>query len=568
MSADYKISPTSWIHSLKAKAIEPPERKPLPKKSTPPTVFTDSKRGDNQETLIADIGDGTDAINFLLVAAGCPAEYRPLIDCLVGLAGDRTGWFEADDLTVAMRARATEEEFSEDAGRKWVQRWRKRFCEWQSRVNLALIECAPGGKGEDDKLYKSRYKVNLLWLAAQTLEAARNSDNWRKNPSSALEQAAQTALEDTPETPSYKQRFRKPRRDDDAILARNPKTALTLLKEVARIMHDRNEDFNAWFDEFTASIRLAASVHTKDKEQWTTLSTIQPEESHGGSAASPTEKEQAASDACAALDLLSTVGASEFLVTMKDETTQKTTADDVSLREFIAKLPDYVERNAEGKESFIVRPKDAALIQLDDCTPAELEHVSPVAFMVVETSDENYQTWLALPKETSEEKRKQVRERLLRGDWRMSANAGAGGALRFPGSLNCKPERRRADGSLPRVRLVKSAYGRFTSWAELQVAGLLGRPAPHEILPKPSRPMDKNVPRSIPSYEKCLQSVEPKENGEPDRSKADLLFAVTCLRWGFALDETMALLNRFSMKARARRDNYAERTAELALAKI
>jgi hypothetical protein len=268
------------------------------------------------------------------------------------------------------------------------------------------------------------------------------------------------------------------------------------------------------------------------------------------------------------LDLLSSVGASEFLVTMKDEETGKATADNVSLRELVTKLPEYVERNADGIESFIVRPKNAALIQLDDCTPAERNRVAPMAFMAIETSEANYQTWLALPEETSDDERKRVRDRLLRGEWRTSANVGAGGALRFPGSLNCKPERRRADGSLPRVRLVQAAYGRFTSETELEASGLLGQPAPPVILPNRSRPMDKNVHRSIPSYEKCLQSVEPRKDGKPDRSKADLLFAVTCLRWNIAFDETVALLKRFSMKAKPRRDDYAEQTVRMALERV
>jgi hypothetical protein len=432
-----------------------------------------------------------------------------------------------------------------------------------------LIECSPGGQAPDGTRYASRYKVNLLALAAATVEEARASTQWtRGDQSRALELAARTIIEDTPETNAYKPRFRAPRRDDNALLSRNPKMAKTLIGEVARIMHERGEDFNAWFDEYAESIRQDASVHTQEKDQWTKLSTVEPEESHGGAADLLTEAEQAASDTCTAVDLLFSVGASEFLVTMKDEASGKATADNLSRRELVTKLPEYLERNADGIESFIVRPKDAALIQLDDCTPAERDRVAPMAFMTVETSEANYQTWLALPEETCDDERKHVRERLLCGEWRTSANVGAGGALRFPGSLNCKPERRRADGSLPRVRLVQFAFGRFTSEAELEASGLLGQPAPPVILPNCSRPMDNFVHCSIPSYEKCLQSVEPKKNGKPDRSKADLLFAVTCLRWKLAFDETVTLLKRFSMKAKSRRDDYAEQTVRLALEKV
>jgi hypothetical protein len=59
-----------------------------------------------------------------------------------------------------------------------------------------------------------------------------------------------------------------------------------------------------------------------------------------------------------------------------------------------------------------------------------------------------------------------------------------------------------------------------------------------------------------------------KLNGKPDRSAADLLFAVTCLNWKVAFDETVMLLKRVSEKAQARKDDYAERTVKLALSKL
>ncbi len=287
MSAHLKLSPTSWIHQLKQQSnstttpvdVLPPVRG----KCAVEHVTTDAKRGNNQDTLVANIGDGTDAINFLLVEAGCPASLRPIIDCIVGLAGDRVEWFEADDATVGERARLGDDQFSRQAACKWVQRWRKKLIEWQTPRNFALIECSPGGQAPDGTRYASRYKVNLLALAAATVEEARKSNLWRYGEQSrALELAARTIIEDTPETKAYKPRFRAPRRDDNALLSRNPKMAKTLLGEVARIMHERGEDFNAWFDEYTESIRQAASVHTKEKDQWTHLSTVEPEESHGG----------------------------------------------------------------------------------------------------------------------------------------------------------------------------------------------------------------------------------------------------------------------------------------------
>jgi hypothetical protein len=231
-----------------------------------------------------------------------------------------------------------------------------------------------------------------------------------------------------------------------------------------------------------------------------------------------------------------------------------------------------MERNASERESFIIRPEGAALIQVDDCTASERDLLAPVSFLVAETSGNNFQAWLALPTTTSDDERKRIRERLFKGALLGTpANVGAGNAMRWVGSLNCKPERRRTDGSFPRVRLIASSFGRYTTEAELESYGLLAPHAPacDSFSPvKRTKAVDNAVPRTPPSYERCLQSVRLKKNGKPDRSFADLLFAVTCLDWKFSFDETVALLKQVSAKARARRDDYVQRTVTIAFNKV
>ncbi len=270
-------SSTNWIHQLRAQRGEQPSSVP----TLPPVrgacivegVTIDTPRGANQQTTVADIGDGTDAINFLLVAASLPAKLRPLVDCLVGLAGDRTGWFEADDLQVGVRARVGDGAMSRGAARKWVQRHRNALCEWQQSKNLALIEYSPGGRSTGGDYCPSRYRVNLLALAAATVERAREDGFWRRAPHRALMLAAEEIINDAPETNPYKPRFRAPRRDDDALLTRNPKTATTLMSEAARIVHARGEDVNAWLEQHIRELREAVgSVHTKAEDLWTNMS--------------------------------------------------------------------------------------------------------------------------------------------------------------------------------------------------------------------------------------------------------------------------------------------------------
>ncbi len=501
-----ELSPSSWINQLRQRADEqsshaeahPRIRLNEGESCIVEDVATDTKRGENQNTLVAEIGDGTDAINFLLVAAGCPAHLRPLIDCLVGLAGDRVDWFEAADEMVGMRARAGDGEMSRDAAKKWVQRWRKALIEWQTRKNLALIECSPGGQDRDGTRYPSRYKVNLLWLAAATVEEARNSSHWKRDPSRALELAAQTILEDTPETPPYKPRFRAPRRNDDALLERNPKAALTLLAQAADIIRERGGNVADWWQTFTeqgaarvlnAHTERGESVHKEDQDLWTNLSSGGGNESHGGavaaSEASPvlTEIETATADACAALDAFASVGADNFLVTMKDEATDKAQSKSMTLRALTLALPAHIERNSHAEESLILRPNGASLIQVDDCTAVERDLLAPYAFHIAETSPASFQAWIALPEKTSDDERKRIRERLFKGALLNSpANVGPGNAMRWTGSRNCKPEHRRTDGSFPRVKLVQSSFARFVTEEGLENAGLLAPDTPPRVI--------------------------------------------------------------------------------------
>lgn len=404
-----------------------------------------------------------------------------------------------------MRTRVGEEEMSRDAARKWVQRWRKELCEWQSRKDFALIECSPGGQDTDGTRYKSRYKVNLLRLAAEAVEDARNSSHWNRDPSRAVELASQAILEDTPQTSAYKPRFRSPRTDDDALLERNPKTAKTLLLKAMKILSGRGEDTDRWLETFTQDVKQSVTsfaatkedqwtvlssalesqtVHTIKKDQWTILSSAL--ESQGGEAAAPEESlattcgdiEKAAIEPVAqawdGLEAFASVGATGFLATMKLEATGQGQSEKLTLKEAALKLPEFIERNCAGEESFIMRPEGAPLIQIDDCGAAERDLLQPFSFLVAETSQENYQAWLALPSGTEEEERKRVRERLLTGALLgSSANVGAGGAMRWPGSLNCKPERKLTDGSFPRVRLVAATNNRIVTAAVLEQAGLL-----------------------------------------------------------------------------------------------
>jgi hypothetical protein len=72
------------------------------------------------------------------------------------------------------------------------------------------------------------------------------------------------------------------------------------------------------------------------------------------------------------------------------------------------------------------------------------------------------------------------------------------------------------------------------------------------------------TPRAWPDYEIELSRAPRRDDGKPDRSKADINFAIRCRKWGWSEEETAAKLRAESAKAKRRRDGYAERTARRA----
>jgi hypothetical protein len=253
------------------------------------------------------------------------------------------------------------------------------------------------------------------------------------------------------------------------------------------------------------------------------------------------------------------VGAESFHMFLKDEASGKAISEaDFDMVSLGLNLPGYLERNGKKLESLIVRPySERQLIQVDDCTPSVLNLLAPVSFLQIVTSEDNGQAFLALESVLDEEAFK-TRTRLLAKLKPHGANGGAFGALRWPGSRNCKSSRKRADGTFPTVKIHKHQPGRLTTPEELERLGLLAPPAPSPQ-PTEARPLAKCAapPYRWPDYQIEL------DRADGDRFKADMIFALRCLRWRWSESETAAKLREVSKKARERR-NYAERTARRA----
>ena len=175
-------------------------------------------------------------------------------------------------------------------------------------------------------------------------------------------------------------------------------------------------------------------------------------------------------------------------------------------------------------------------------------------FLTLETSPGNYQAWLAMPGAEDKDFARRVRKGT-------GADATASGATRVAGSLNFK------DKYAPTFRAWRSAQaqaGRLTSAAELDRLGLVAAPEtvaqPLRMPPARSRPGPGS--RRWPSYARCVDGapLNSEETG-PDISRADFVWCMTAITWGWSTEETAERLMEESTKAQANGRGYADLTA-------
>jgi hypothetical protein len=188
-----------------------------------------------------------------------------------------------------------------------------------------------------------------------------------------------------------------------------------------------------------------------------------------------------------------------------------------------------------------------------------MRDLAPFAFLQVATSPGNGQTWLALPKGLTPEQYNELRRRLLSQLKPTGANGGAYGSIRFPGSLNCKPKRRYADGEACRVQLLRAAPGRVVTEADLDAAGLL---APATPAPTPAELSTIKTRFPVEGFPDMKAEIAATGG---DRSRGEFAWCMKSLRRGFPPNIVEDELRRAGDKARTRqRDNYARETVEKA----
>ena len=167
-------------------------------------------------------------------------------------------------------------------------------------------------------------------------------------------------------------------------------------------------------------------------------------------------------------------------------------------------------------------------------------------FLTLETSPENFQAWLALPGREDKDFARRVRKGT-------GADATASGATRIAGSLNFKDK---YAPNFPRVTIREARAGHLTSAAELERLGLVAPPEAFRSrcacpLPALDQATATANGRAMPT---ALDGapLNSEANG-PDISRADFVWCMTAIAWGFGIDETAARLMEESTKAQRER---------------
>jgi RepB DNA-primase N-terminal domain len=258
------------------------------------------------------------------------------------------------------------------------------------------------------------------------------------------------------------------------------------------------------------------------------------------------------------LDLFQGLGVQLFSLTFTDDTGRKVAFKrNRSIDLLRSELPSLLFTSCEKRLNMIVRPIAGctlSLIQLDDLSASQLDRVRAFSFLVLETSPENFQAWVAVT-DASPETIRRVKKAA-------GADLNASGATRLAGSYNFKSK---YAPNYPRVRLHSIAPLHAVTVGDLDRAGLI---APEEHTPRAPRHAPTVRRRRLlawPSYARCLADAPGARNHEgKDRSAADFNFCLISIDRGWSVEATANQLMAESEKARSVGYNYALFTAKRA----
>jgi len=218
------------------------------------------------------------------------------------------------------------------------------------------------------------------------------------------------------------------------------------------------------------------------------------------------------------------------------------------------KIPYSINQAIENHHNIIIRPRNHAktifFVQLDDLKPDKLKQVEKARFLTIETSPNNFQSWIAISKaERIDEKEIARALRRISG-----ADTSASGATRLAGTHNFKDK---YAPDYPIVAINSSNKGLIVSEQDLKDMGLLANaataitsqpsqtPSRTPTLNEISRPILKTSyqpqkqPKRFPDYGRCLDNAPANSEGKgQDTSRADFTWCMIAIDWGWSVEET------------------------------
>lgn len=541
----------------------------------PQTIETDTGTFDRQTFYRAissrkAISRTAEVVTAILTEAGISPHRRGLILALIGLSNGFSGPFNltipqlAEKLYSLADAKTPEElEKRRESINRMARREIQKLTKEQTAVGITLVQIEEGwisGYGShEQKHIPSKISLPILPLIQDTL----NEFKIRKTDGDRMREAARITISanraNLAKNPPKKSRRREP-----DLLKISHKQCLTWGKKYGEILGDKRSAYGQLAKAF-AELEKAEGEDSRvralpDENEPETELEAEPSVPHylqsqeggttGGDACQCQVDELP--DELLAVEAFASVEGELDQVLVIDDSKPKDAAlvgsSKTDFAQFLEELPGMKER-AERDHLSIVGRVRGPVLQIDDCDQATASLLWEFAFVTIETSPQNFQCWLAFKdnddKDTAASRLIAGLKIILPGT---QANKGSGGAIRWPGTKNHKPNRQQADGSYPIVKVAQVQLGRTVTPSELDDAGLLAA--------EPSAPQGPPETRtratgSVRDYGYYLQKAPLRERDKkPDRSKADMAFVNACFRAGFNEEAIEAMLMASSERAK------------------
>lgn len=263
------------------------------------------------------------------------------------------------------------------------------------------------------------------------------------------------------------------------------------------------------------------------------------------------------------LDVFASVGAERFDLTHIDiDGAKRGFRPAQTLQQVKNSLPKLFPGAAVRQNNIIIRPHGASaqLIQLDDLDAGALDRVRAATFLTLATSPGNHQAWLAVSPTGDAEFARRIR----RG---CAADVSASGATRLAGTANYK---RKYEPDFPTVGILEATPGRTVTKEQLESLGLVAPYEPaSETYVAPFRASRRGRVQVWPSYQRCVDGAPAARHHKGnDRSRADFVWCMTAIDWGFGIEATAEKLMAESGKAQEKGRDYALLTARNAATEV